>query len=224
MGRDNSPLALYNPGMKRVVIVGGGSLSPFFLSSLRDADMLIGVDYGAYWLLSHHKTPDFAIGDFDTVTKSQFLQIQKKIKDVSSFSPHKDFTDMELAVEKAVTMHPDEIYIYGAFGTRLDHTIGNVFLLEKYIKNTCTIRLIDKQNEIILVANKARISFDKNRPYVSLLSLTDTATVTLEGFVYPLTNQTIKRGQTIGISNQLKSKNGKIIVQSGKILFIRSKD
>ncbi|MNP55870.1 Thiamine pyrophosphokinase [compost metagenome] len=61
--------------------------------------------------------------------------------------------------------------------------------------------------------------------YVSLLPLTVEVTgITLDGFVYPLDNATLKLGQSLGISNKLSSDIGRVTVKSGSLLIIQSKD
>jgi thiamine pyrophosphokinase len=209
---------------KTVAVVGNGTLFISCIPEIKKSDMVIGVDRAAYWLLSQGITPDVAIGDFDSVTPEEFVAIKQKVKKVESFSPEKDYTDMELALDYAAKLHPAEITIFGGVGNRLDHSIGNVLLLNRYVDTPFSIRLVDETNECRVTRTNITIPKSPQYRYVSVLSLTDESTVTLTGFVYDIRNYVIKRGQTIGISNEIKKEQGSITVHNGVILVIQSRD
>ena len=62
-------------------------------------------------------------------------------------------------------------------------------------------------------------------PFLSLLPITDQVSgVTLTGFLYPLHQATLRRGDTLGISNELTGPWGKIAIAKGKLLVIESMD
>ena len=39
---------------------------------------------------------------------------------------------MELALERALARHADEVYVYGGLSARLDHTVANLQLFAKF--------------------------------------------------------------------------------------------
>jgi thiamine pyrophosphokinase len=60
---------------------------------------------------------------------------------------------------------------------------------------------------------------------VSLIPLTATVTgVTLTGLSYPLRDQTLRIGTTLGISNFFSESEAQISIKSGTLLVIRSMD
>ena len=119
----------------RVVIIGGGSCETDF--EFKDSDYVICADHGYDHALKYEIVPDLLIGDMDSVIADADSFPDKLVLPV-----RKDFTDSETAVRHAMDMHPDEIVLLGFTGTRMDHTLGNIFLL----------KLLDEKN----------IPFDKN--------------------------------------------------------------
>ena len=76
------------------------------------------------------KTPDLVIGDMDTLSGS----MQKKYADIIIKVDEQEHNDQTKAVRWALSNIKgiSRIYIIGANGGRLDHTIGNASLLMEY--------------------------------------------------------------------------------------------
>ena len=208
---------------KTILIVGGGSLSEQFLPEIRKADFIIGVDHGAAWLIAHGITPNIAIGDFDSVTKEELAHIQQSVKIVMVHPAEKDFTDMELAVAEAVKLKPKSAVIYGGIGTRLDHTLGTFQLLEHFLQAGIAARLVDDHNDICLVSGKQIMRKGVFR-YISVLPFSQSATVSLRGFLYEASHLQLTRGMTRGISNEFVGKSGTVNVHEGIVWVIQSRD
>ena len=208
---------------KHIGIVGGGTVSDTFLPEIQKADYIIGVDHGAAWLIVHGITPNIAIGDFDSVTKEEFARIKQSVKTVMVHPAEKDFTDMELAVAEAVKLKPKSVIIYGGIGTRLDHTLGTVQLLEHFLVAGIAARLADDHNDICLVSGKQIVQKGAFR-YISILPFSQSATVSLHGFLYEASHLQLTRGMTRGISNEFVGKTGTIDIHKGIALVIQSRD
>lgn len=212
------------PSIPRVTIVGGGNLSKKLLSEIIANHYIIGVDRGAYWLINNGIIPDMAIGDFDSVTGRELRIIKQKCKQVDIFPKKKNKTDMELAVEHSIGTHVKEVTIYGAVGDRLDHTMANIHLLEQLDDKGIAGAIRDERNEVRIVTSQLTVKKDARFQYVSILPATEAVEVTLTGFAYDLSHAIIHRGQTIGISNEIRGNEGTIEVHQGKALVIRSRD
>ena len=78
------------------------------------------------------RTPDVVIGDMDTLSAS----MQKKYSDIIIKEDEQEHNDQTKAVRWAISNIDDigHIYIIGATGGRLDHTIGNASLLMEYTR------------------------------------------------------------------------------------------
>jgi thiamine pyrophosphokinase len=211
--------------VSRVIIFTGGRLGKWALEAIRDTDILIGADSGAWFLVQHGFAPHHAIGDFDSVSGEQLALIRKASRLTDAYDPvDKDYSDTEMAFECALSYEPEEIIIVGALGTRFDHSLANVHLLVKAHRTGAAASILDEYNEIRLVTDKLVIA---RGPFlhVSLLPLSPTVSgITLEGFQYPLQNATLFMGQSLGISNIMLGETAEITVREGWLLIIQSRD
>lgn len=209
----------------RALIFTNGTLHDSSLSEISNDDYVIGVDKAAYWLLKHGINPNVAVGDFDSTSKAEFKRIKKDIADIRTFPPEKDFVDTELAIDIAINKKVTEVILYGGSGTRLDHTLATLSLLELGIKHNIPILFKTETNEIRLVARcRTIIKKRGDLMYFSVIPYTQKIVVSLEGLKYPLTHATIHRGQTIGISNEFLTDSAIITVHAGMAFVIQSKD
>lgn len=87
---------------------------------------VIAVDQGLEHCFDMKISPNWVIGDFDSVD----LKILAKIspEKMIQLKKNKDFTDLEAAIVKAKILDCP-MCIFGGLGKRLDHTLGNVFQL-----------------------------------------------------------------------------------------------
>ncbi|WP_326998770.1 thiamine diphosphokinase [Cohnella kolymensis] len=116
----------------RALIFTGGSLGGWALSHVSPDDFLIGADRGAQFLISSGYAPHLAVGDFDSVSSDEMLQITDTALELLTCDSYdKDFTDTELAFREALQRGFRHIVILGGLGTRFDHSLGNVHLLRQ---------------------------------------------------------------------------------------------
>lgn len=208
---------------KCIAIVGSGTLSEQFLKDIKRGNLIIGVDRGAAWLLEHGLTPHVAIGDFDSVTKKELAYIKKSIQTVRFYPADKDFTDMELAVQYALKQKPQDVVIYGGSGTRIDHTLGTFHLLEQFLNAGIAARLIDEHNEVRLIVGRQEMKKGLF-PYISILPFSQSASISLTGFLYEVSRLPLTRSTTRGISNEFVKTQGTIDVHEGIVWVIQSRD
>jgi len=212
---------------KRIVIFAGGHPGSDSARLIRPGDLLIGADSGALRLIELGFAPDLAIGDFDSVTPDELETIRRASRRTEIVDPvNKDYTDTELAFNRALEMEPDEIVIAGALGTRFDHSLANVHLLAAAHRRGVRAVVAGGGNEIRLAAGGERLALRRpDHPTVSLLPLTPVVTgVTLEGFRYPLRDARLEIGQSLGISNVLEAEEGVVSVSEGLLLVMFSRD
>ncbi|MDR6227246.1 thiamine diphosphokinase [Desmospora profundinema] len=210
----------------RVVIVAGGGFSEEDLALLQPGDFLIGVDGGAVRLLEAGRVPHVAVGDFDTAGPAEQRKLEERGVHVHPLPAAKDVTDTHEAVDRALKLHPREILLLGGLGgSRFDHALANLFLLEWMDAAGVAGILQNAHNRIRLHTGGVMTVKASPFPYVSLLALTDRAEgVTLEGFRYPLEEAVLIREVPLGVSNELAAEEGRIRVRSGKLLVIESRD
>lgn len=220
--------------MKTLIITGGFIEADFARSFLKEEsfDMVIAADKGVETARLLNVPIDYILGDFDSLEPSILEQVKSQLANEESglvlkeFPPEKDYTDTHLAIETAIESGATSVTILGATGTRLDHVMANVNLLSILLEHQIEAKIIDSHNQIYFIKSDTRLYKDKlHGKYVSLIPYTDKVTgVTLIGFKYPLSNTTMTKGNSLGISNELLEKEGVIKLDNGILIIIESRD
>lgn len=214
----------------KINIVGGGpeEFLPDLHGYQEEGCIWVGVDRGVFILLSKGITPAIALGDFDSVSKKEWKQIEQQVPHLYQYKPEKDETDMELALDWAMDQGAEQIRIFGGTGGRLDHFFANIQLLIKpNLHHTMIdISIIDNQNQLFVrPAGDYSIAKMPDKKYISFVPITPVIkNLSLKGFKYPLTNCHIPLGSTLCISNELIIEYGTFSFTEGILLVIRSCD
>ncbi|MCE4048358.1 MULTISPECIES: thiamine diphosphokinase [Bacillaceae] len=215
--------------MKINIMAGGpAGLIPSLPGYMEDNSKWVGVDRGALYLVERD-IPIFAsFGDFDSVTDAERQRISSHSHELKTFKPEKDETDMELAINWAISFGASTIRLFGATGGRLDHTIANLQLLLKYLTEhpDVTIEIIDKKNIVTIVnAGTYKLKREESRRYVSFFPYGSEITgLTLQGFKYPLNDRDLPVSSTLCISNEIIEDYGTFSFASGILMVVRSHD
>ena len=213
--------------MKRAVIISNGSFDDYeyIKAQIRDDDFIICADGAAYHLKNMNISPDVWIGDFDSckMSEDEFLKFSKD-SHVVCLNPVKDSTDTECACDYALEKGFKSIVIFGALGSRLDHTLANTFLLFKLNNLGVDAKIVNEKN-IIYLAKDENLIYPGDFENVSLIPVCKKIEgVTIEGMYYDIGDADIPRGSSLGVSNKLISDVAKISIKKGKALIILSKD
>lgn len=215
---------------KILILTGGKTEIEFAASYLKDQqfDRIIAADAGLLVCRELMLTPTDILGDFDSLHNENLLHFyQEQGAIVREFPTRKDYTDTELAVAYAKEWFPDEVILLGATGTRYDHSLANIGILEKLAKENISGKIVDKHNEIEMLCGKQEKIYktDPKRKYFSLLAWGGQVTgIDLIGFSYPLENASLHPSQSLGISNELAQEMGILRMTTGNLLVIRSSD
>lgn len=211
--------------MKKVIIFGGGNISGLnIINDITEYD-IICVDRGVDFARKHEIEIDIAIGDFDSASSDSIRFIKDKNIEVLTFNRDKDYTDLELSFIYAKENLYDEIYVFGAIGTRMDHTLSNINLLKTYTSLDRKIVLIDDYNYIYYLDKDEKIVDNRIYNNVSILPTNDDAIINLLGVKWELHNHQLKFGGSLTISNEFVSdKTAKIEILKGNVFVILSKD
>lgn len=213
--------------MKTVAIVGNGPahLLPDFHLYKDKIDIWIGADGGALQLAENNIPLQYAVGDFDSITKEEEQQIEDYADFFKAYPVEKDETDLEIALKKALELDPASIYLFGVTGGRLDHELVNIQLLHVMIQKGIRGKIVDKINELELtMPGSHTVTYDENYSTISFVPVTQKVEgMTLSGFYYSLTDQSISWGSSLCISNKLITKKGTFSYKSGILLLVKSK-
>ena len=213
--------------MKCVIIAGGDlMLTDQITELIRQAQLIICADSGAAHLRHIGILPHLIIGDFDSLPAEDKKYFMDKAVEMAHFPPKKNETDSELCIAHAIERGATDITLLGAVGTRMDHTLANIFLLLNLSELKIPARIINTTNKIFLISgrNQLRLSGEPG-DYLSLIPMSDQVFgVTLKGLQYPLVNATLKAASTLGISNQFSDCSAEVSIERGVLIVTQSKD
>ncbi|MFC3419734.1 thiamine diphosphokinase [Salinicoccus hispanicus] len=189
----------------------------------RHGEAWTGVDRGVYLLLRADITPQYTYGDFDSVSSAEWQYIEDRMA-VTPVPSRKDDTDLEMCLRDLVDRGYSSIDVYGATGGRLDHMIGNIFLLMHGDFRETDIRIIDRQNVMQrLGSGSHQVEKAGGMKYVSFIPYVEGTELTLEGFEYNLDRRVLSLGATLTISNEFVESHAKVHTDE-PIIMIQSKD
>lgn len=202
---------------------------------------IIAVDGGLVAAEALGCRPDYIVGDFDTVSR-EVLEKYEAMPGVQvrRFVPEKDDTDTQIAIELAISLEQEakkvygesaadeccEVLLLGAIGTRMDHTLANICLLEKLMHAGIPAYAVDAHNRISV--HKQGFSLKRSvayGPFLSFLAMTTEVTgITLKGLKYPLDKHTLLQESSLCISNEFAEEDAKVSFESGILMMIEARD
>ncbi len=202
----------------RCVIIGAAPIKNYkkIRSFLRDDDFVIACDGGLNHIKKLKITPNLIVGDFDSHKNPH-----SKIETIA-LPREKDDTDSVFALKTAISRGFKDFLFIGMIGARLDHGLGNLYMLVKCHKEGLNALVLDGYSEIQIVGKEEVIISDEYS-YFSLLNITGKASgITIKNAKYPLENAEIKQDYQYGISNEvLSGKTASVSVQDGCLLLIK---
>lgn len=188
-----------------------------------DYDYIICADGGANHTYNMEITPDYIIGDLDSVDEKLVSYYKNTGVKFEKFPAKKDETDTELCIYLARDLKATRIDFIAALGGRIDHTITNINLLY-YLKEMDIIpRIISEKEEMYIAVNEEITISGNVGDIVSVIAINgDADGVTLKNLEYPLDNYYMKYGVPIGMSNVMLSNECKVKVKKGNLIIIKN--
>ncbi len=186
--------------------------------NVNENDFVIAADAGLLYARQQGINPNIVLGDFDSLGN-----VPSDCDNILTFKPEKDYTDTGIAVQEAISMGYKRIVVCGALGgKRLEHTLANIQTAADAAKRGCDVYLTDGNTVINFLCNGKKMFDEKNRGYVSILSISDTSYgVTLNGFKYLLDDYDLTNTMPLGVSNEfVPGVTGKVQVRDGLIAII----
>jgi thiamine pyrophosphokinase len=207
--------------MDRILIFANGDLPNLELarSLIHPDDFIIAADGGTRHVLALGLTPHVVIGDLDSLNMDAEFLNEKGVH-VLQFSRDKNETDLELAINHALTLNPTRVIILAALGGRLDQTLANFSLLTDHRLSDLDIRVDDGVDEAFFCRDQARVS-GRSDDLVSLIPWGGEVSGVITGNLkWPLFAETLYPHKTRGISNEMLGEIATIKINSGLLLII----
>ena len=204
-------------GRRAVVLCDGPPPSPPLLDYwLGGAELFICTDAAGHPYEHLPRSPDVVIGDFDSLTGRI---ISGRDGPRFLFVEDQETTDSEKALLYVMEEGATEVVMLGATGWRLDHTLFNCHLLERYA-DRLRICMSGYQTDVVRIDDRQPVSWHlAPGTGFSLLPLSGPATgVTIEGARFPLLNGTISPGGQATISNRVTFSPLLITIKQGSLL------
>lgn len=176
--------------MKAIVLLNG---APYAGKIKKD-----GVVYccdGAYAWAKGKIAIDENLGDYDSYEGTP------EPPPTCVYPAEKNFTDGEIAVRRAIEAGADEIAIYGGFGLRSDHFIGNLHLLYLARQHGVRAEMIGEGERIFWGEGRVDINGCKGKTLSIVPFGTNAHIMESSGLKYPLHCLDLVYGSTRGISN-----------------------
>lgn len=206
---------------KTAVIVCNGEAPPPALlhSYTNQGSFLVGVDGGTRAILEAGLVPHLVTGDGDSLPQKQglfpFLH-----------TPDAQENDLCKCLRYLIEQkHYENIIVLGALGKRIDHALGNLFVLARFQpRETLKIVLIDHYVKAWVAPYGTSILLASEGTAVSFFALGKEPVqgLTLSGVAYPLKGATLSPGSPEASLNHLCEPEAQVLYQQGCLLIIQS--
>jgi thiamine pyrophosphokinase len=192
--------------------------------------LVVAADGGAAAVERLGVRPDLIVGDADSVDPAVLEKFRAGGVAIEIAPTEKDETDTELAMLAALRRGATDLTIVGALGgRRLDHAIGNVWLLAHPGLAGRRATILEPSARLRVLRAPAGDGGPVSAPLdgpvgaiVSLIPMGDVAGVTTEGLRYPLHDEPLPAGPARGLSNERTEARASVTVRRGLLLVIES--
>lgn len=208
----------------RAIIVGGG-IPPsrnLIEKYMINNSYIIAADSGADILSEYGITPNFLLGDFDSISKDVYERFLSNTS-IVRFPKEKDYTDAQAAFNKAVDLGAEEIIFLGCTGKRIDHFMANICILNEALEMGIKAYIVDEENEIFLIDESIVLEGNPGQIFSIFSYAEDTENLTLSGVKYELNNYYLTKTDNLTVSNEFLQKEANIQFSKGKLMIIKNK-
>lgn len=197
-------------------VVGAMSLTPALRPYPAPGDYVIAADRGFDSLMAYGVNPDLAVGDFDS------LGHRPNHPNVIQLPAEKDDTDMVFALREGLNRGYRRFVLLGGVGGRLEHTLGNLQLLDWLTTHGAQGVLAGEKTAATCIRDGASLTFPASMTgYLSVFCNSGRAEgVTLSGLKFPLDRAELTGSFPLGVSNQFLGEEAAVSVERGSLLLL----
>jgi thiamine pyrophosphokinase len=208
--------------VQRIIILANGELPDVkkIRSLVQPGDYIVCADGGTRHALSLNLQPNLIVGDMDSAAKDALEKFKNDGVEIELYPRDKDETDLELAIHRAIELHPQQIIIVAALGGRLDQTLANIALLTDMRLSTFDVRLDDGLEEIFICRSQVEVR-GRAGDIVSLIPWQGAVTeIQTKNLRWALNKETLYPDKTRGISNEMTDDVASVSLGSGLLLIV----
>jgi len=209
----------------RTIIFVNGAVSDYGALArwVQAGDTIICADGGVTHCMALGYRPQVVVGDMDSVDPDTLHRLAADGVELERHPRHKDQTDLELALERALRDGADEVLILGALGGRLDQALANILILAQRPWPVPIAVAEGNQVASVLHGGETVTLRGSRGSTVSLIPLSNEVTgVTYSGLEYDLTDATISLGSTRAVSNVVSESPATISISTGLALIVQT--
>ena len=208
---------------KYVVFLNGEyNYSQKFMDKLvSENTVCLCADGGANFAFRYRKVPKMIIGDLDSIEEKVLKFYKNENVLIKKFPKDKDFTDFELILKEIEKIEEnknylEKIFVVGGLGKRIDMTLSNLFIMEKY-QNLVFLQ----ENEEIFYTEKPFVLKNKKGGEFSIIPISEKVEkLTLKGFKFETDKIDVKRESSRLVSNVICENEASVEFESGKLIII----
>jgi thiamine pyrophosphokinase len=210
----------------RYLVVAGGTPDdlPESAAVLGQFDMIVCADGGVYNARRLGLSPDVVVGDMDSLGEQDRALLQATGCRILVHPVAKDETDLELALLWCRDDGAHDVTVVGGLGGRPDHALANQLLLADQRFRTLNITLRSREWAVQLSRGDTWLH-GKIGDTVSLIPLSERVSgVVTDGLLYPLRNETLRRGPARGVSNSMLAPDAHVHFERGLLFVMHGPD
>ncbi len=204
--------------MKKCIILANGqppkkSVISFLINA--GFSTLICADGGADTAMLYKLSPDYIIGDLDSISPEAVNHYSKKCRIIKI--KRQNDTDVEKCLKFAIKNRFTEAILIGGTGDRLDHSFCNLGIVLKF-SNNIKITVIHQKSLLRTFSGDLTLKTVRGET-ISVYGIKEKTKILSRGLKYPLKNISLPFGERESTSNialgekvELKIKNGSIFV------------
>lgn len=211
-------------GMEKVgrcVIIGASPDTDvdFVRQAVTEEDYVICADGGVRFAKEAGLAVRLTVGDFDSGAVPDDIAVEQ-------YPVEKDYTDLELAVEKGVGLGYRRFLILGGTGGRFAHTLMNIMMLFRYARLGIHIQLEDADMQLYAMTGLDITSHIPANQTYSVFSIGGDSLVSEIGAKYPLNHQMLPGFNSVGVSgiSNFSQDGADIILHQGNLLIVIEKN
>jgi thiamine pyrophosphokinase len=199
------------------ILLGGRVVVTPRLLAQVSGSRVIAADSGMSHAAKLALKPELWVGDFDSASK----ELQSEYHDIPrlSFPEAKDATDGELAISEAFRRGATALSLVGGFGGRADHSFAHVMQMVELASRGADVLLTSGDEEAHVLQDHLALTGLAKGTRLSILPLTNLKGLTIENLRWPLHNQSVMRGATLTLSNEIHG-DPQMTLQSGIAVVI----